>query len=176
MAGRMMAVRFTSWHRDPPSKSSAKTIRIRPFLAVLCLCLVGLTTAGPRVLAAGSSCKWDTRMTDHTPAEISHCLRAGADPNARFDHYNRTPLHLATSPSGTPHPAFQAGRREIVATLLAAGADPNARDDNGETPLHLAAAFGSSLMISALLEAGADPTTRDAEGRTPLHAPAVLTA
>lgn len=40
-------------------------------------------------------------------------------------------------------------------------------DDNGRTPLHLAAWDGSAERVAALLEAGADPDAPDAEGQTP---------
>jgi Ankyrin repeats (many copies) len=48
-------------------------------------------------------------------------------------------------------------------------ADPNARDDEGATPLHLAAWDGDLERIRELLAAGADPTITDGRfGTTPL--------
>lgn len=70
----------------------------------------------------------------------------------------------------------------VLKVLLAAGADANARTNvgaetgsfmrdcrtKGETPLHRAAAFGSTETIGLLLAAGAEREARDAAGDTPL--------
>ncbi len=55
---------------------------------------------------------------------------------------------------------------------LAAGADPTARDEQGTTPLHMAAAWGYESVFKALLDAGAKPDARHKKGSTPLHAAA----
>src|SRR5947207_715752 len=56
------------------------------------------------------------------------------------------------------------GRR----TLLDQGADPEVTDDNGLTPLHLAAYLGHRDIVTTLVSAGADIHARDRLGRTPL--------
>ena len=116
---------------------------------------------------------------------VAALLDAGADANAR-DPQQRTPLHLATESS---HPS-------VVAELLDQGADPNADDLDHITPLHLAvwnqdeevreallsagamdlwtplheaAAQGSTKQIAELLNAGANPNAPDATRFTPLH-------
>lgn len=57
---------------------------------------------------------------------------------------------------------------EAVRALIAGGADVDARDDDGRTPLMLAAANGDAAITRALLEARADASLRDAGGRSAL--------
>ena len=66
--------------------------------------------------------------------------------------------------------------------LLKAGANPNVKAKNGvstgtyyrdirvvgETPLHLAAAYGDHAMIQALIDAAADPAIKDDRGDSAL--------
>ena len=65
-----------------------------------------------------------------------------------------------------------AGPAEI-ATCAQSGS-LEAKDDQGRTPMHLAALHGTAAAVAALGEAGADPDTTDGKGRTPLHLVAVL--
>ena len=48
-------------------------------------------------------------------------------------------------------------RKGLMSELLRARADPNACNDTGETPLHVAAACGHSVLCQILLAAGARP-------------------
>jgi ankyrin repeat protein len=60
----------------------------------------------------------------------------------------------------------------VVALLLERGANPTAADNNGQTPLHLAAsssAKGNQEAVAALLAKGADLKARDRRGSSPLH-------
>lgn len=105
-------------------------------------------------------------------------LERGADPNLAAAGTGETPLHCVTSHG------YQAGAGACLNALLDAGADPDPRTVPGtpaatfiggsvtfvgETPLHLAAAYGSASMIRRLLDAGADPQATDARGETPFH-------
>jgi hypothetical protein len=56
-----------------------------------------------------------------------------------------------------------------LTAALATDIDVNAADDEGVTPLHLAALRGDADMVGALLERGANARAADARGRTPLH-------
>lgn len=57
---------------------------------------------------------------------------------------------------------------EVLDLLLGAGADINARDENGMTPLILAAYCGRPTRVAGLLRAGADVHLRDTQGKSAL--------
>ena len=103
-------------------------------------------------------------------------LEHGADPNLPSPATGETPLHAVCAK------AFGDGANDLLDVLLAAGANPNTKAKNGvatttyyrdirvvgETPLHLAAAYGDHAMIKALIDAGADPALKDDRGDSPL--------
>ncbi len=77
-----------------------------------------------------------------------------------------SPLHLAAS-------AYHYGDRDqpldIARLLIDSGADIEANDNDGKTPLHIAA-WNNSLDIARLLiDSGADIEAKDNDGRTPLY-------
>ncbi|HET8648022.1 MAG TPA: ankyrin repeat domain-containing protein, partial [Vicinamibacteria bacterium] len=84
-----------------------------------------------------------------------------ADPNAR-NARGETALHLAALADHSPD-------RRTIRTLVRRGADPDASRDDGASPLHVAATFGTRASVWALLEGGADPRRRTHRGDTPLH-------
>lgn len=78
----------------------------------------------------------------------------------------------AVSVAGLEGELFEAVRRgdaRRVEGLLEKGADPNCRDENGLTPLHIAAKFGRVEIIRRLVTKGADPNARGRNSATPLH-------
>jgi hypothetical protein len=78
--------------------------------------------------------------------------------------------------------AAREGNPEAVRLFIAEGAELNAQDENGLTPLHLAARdrrepplkTGEKSIVQLLLAAGADVDARDKNGATPLHHAAFL--
>ena len=61
------------------------------------------------------------------------------------------------------------GNIEIVKALIKADADVNQSDNEGTTPLHVAASKGYKDLVKALIGADADVNQSDNEGTTPLH-------
>lgn len=57
----------------------------------------------------------------------------------------------------------------MVGVLVAKGADVAVVDQDGLTPLHLAAFTGRADMVGALLRSGADVAAVDIYGETALH-------
>ncbi len=110
-------------------------------------------------------------------ASVKWLLEKGEDPHFAFADTGENALHYTISKRSEMEE-----RAEIVRALVAAGADVNKttipgkptlcfmRDAflKGETPLHRAAAYGSTAIIKMLLDAGADPTMKDANGDTAL--------
>jgi len=125
-----------------------------------------------------------------TAATVAAFIEAGADPGAR-DRDGRFPADLAEdNPKVRGHDIFRvlekarnAARPDCglwnspaffenataadVKRCLTAGTEVNARDENGWTPLLLAAAYGTAETTAALVGAGADPKARDRDGRFP---------
>ncbi len=100
-------------------------------------------------------------------AVIAALLEAGADPGSSdaTDDEGYSPLHRALR-----NPAVTA---PVVQALLEAGADPMAREQDGGTPLHIAALYAADAddmasIIESLLEAGADRRAENEYGRRPM--------
>ena len=99
--------------------------------------------------------------------EVTRCLQAGADPNAR-DRLGLTPLRNAVMHGGMFYGTNAAGNGEVVKALIEAGADPQTKTADG-TLLHYAALFENTGAVKALLQIGLDPNAKALLGDTPLH-------
>jgi hypothetical protein len=75
----------------------------------------------------------------------------------------------AEAPDISINQAVFDGNIEAIKQHLAAGTDVNAKDDNGWTPLHLAAENGRKQVAELLIAKGADVNAKDDNGWTPLH-------
>lgn len=110
------------------------------------------------------------------PEIVKILLDHGADPDLASPVTAETPLHAAAAKG------FIKGALECMELILKAGANPNVKAKSnvetityyrdtkviGETPLHLAAAYGSKEMIELLLKYNADPSLKDDRGESPL--------
>jgi ankyrin repeat protein len=70
----------------------------------------------------------------------------------------KTPLHLAAQSDN-----------KIAKLLLSKGAEIDAKDDDGMTPLHIAAWKGRKAVVQLLLSHGTEVNARNKRGTTPLH-------
>jgi uncharacterized protein len=104
--------------------------------------------------------------TQRAPVEIVDLLlERGADPRARAAGGNTAVMTTVQGGLGRPPDYAPA---PVLRRLVAAGADLEARRDDGDTALHLAAAFDLPDVVRALLEVGAPRDALGPDGRTPL--------
>lgn len=101
-----------------------------------------------------------------------YLLNRGADPNAfvRADRFGSTRMSSSDRVLTPLIAALRSHvqRNDLVEILLARGADPDQTDENGRTPLALAAISNKPSIARILMAAGTDPFLRDKHGKSPL--------
>ena len=98
--------------------------------------------------------------------------KANAEANAREIEEQMRSIRTSCEKWNTAGFFTTAGPAEIGACAQSESLE--AKDDQGRTPMHVAALHGTAVAVAALAEAGADPDATDGKGRTPLHLVAVL--
>ncbi|XP_065087660.1 ankyrin repeat and LEM domain-containing protein 1 [Ochlerotatus camptorhynchus] len=87
-----------------------------------------------------------------------------ANPNAIVLEKNVAPVHLVL---GADNVRFS---EQATSLMLQYGANPNLRsDEEGMTPLHVAANLGRPRLVEMLLKAGADVDMRDRDAKLPVE-------
>lgn len=86
-------------------------------------------------------------------------VETGANVNARSNVSKNTPLELA----------IKSRNIKILKLFLKFITDVNSKDPMGYTPIHRAAAWGSSDVVRLLLSAGASVNVKNNDRSTPLH-------
>lgn len=92
-------------------------------------------------------------------ALVSRLLDKGA--RLVTNTFGSTPLHVSVS-------STQRRATALWDLLVERGCDLNAQDNEGDTPLHVAACHWNASCVKYLLKKGADPTLRDGKGETVL--------
>ena len=115
---------------------------------------------------------------NYDPERLRMQLKLGADPHQCDPRTGETALHIAALMTPEWSEDY-AGLEEATQLLLEAGVDPNTRTKvggpplSGDTPLHLAAGYGTKEIIKLLLDSGAEKTSVNAVGDTPIDYAAV---
>lgn len=108
-------------------------------------------------------------LASQLPA-VTLLLDHGANIEAH-DLHKRTALHLVVGSGPKDHLSSstqgQSPHISILEHLLRRSALTSAREDDGSTPLHIAAFEGDVAAVKVLLDAGADPNAKRIGGLTP---------
>jgi ankyrin repeat protein len=107
----------------------------------------------------------DARYSDIFAAINNNDIKAVKD----FIRKKPALVNITNEGGDTPLHKASIGRTEIAELLVAKGANVNARENNGITPLHIAAERGNREIVELLISRGADINARRKNGKTPLH-------
>ena len=111
----------------------------------------------PLHLAAGSNPDYSSKKNSINVDLVKYLVSQGADVNAKSGR--GTPLHEAVRYSNV----------DVVKYLVSKKSDVNAKNEDGETPLHLAAKFNfESKIAQFLVSKKADVNAEERWGKTPL--------
>jgi len=143
----------------------------------ICAFLAAITAFAPSIFACEYSVPNPNRSNTNVEADflnavdsdakmsfLKDCFAIAPDPNLQHKKIlSNTPLlHLAINR------IEKRGNTEVVDWLLDKGADVNLADDDGYTPLMLAAQYGHADVVKRLLKKGANAKARTKTGHTAL--------
>lgn len=123
-------------------------------------------------LAFSFNATWLRNFPSESETVFKALMAAGADVNSR-DGYGYTLLSYLSADAEFIDDSNRANNLRLLRNLIAAGADVNVQNQNGQTPLYLAAKAGGRAVedtIRVLLAAGADANLANEDGETPLMA------
>lgn len=108
---------------------------------------------------------------NQNPKVIDALLNADTDVKVDREVHNKngdTPLHFATWNKIEENDWDK--NPQMITPLLNKGANPNAQNDDGQTPLHVAAQYSKTTeLIDYLLNDGADNNIKDKGGKKPFE-------
>ena len=91
--------------------------------------------------------------------EVEKLIDGGANVNEKVSHFDRTPLHVASS----------LGFDQMVELLISKGACIEAKDTQDCTPLQMAIKTNRKEIVDLLLKHDAEINAKGFEGSTPLQ-------